>query len=377
MTLLPGCGQFFPPNSTTGSSTGTGSGTGSSSSSLDSVYVANSNPSLETVSALSLSTTGTLTNLSNSPSALGQLPTLLAINPAGTLLFVATVTGSIYVYVINSDGSLTLGNSSTAVATVSANTITIDPTGQWMLVGLTAAQGSASQVQAYQIDQSNGALTAVNTPLTLDNGTLSQLTFAPNGTELFAALGTGGVDTLSFTPSTGVLGKYSVLLQPLGNSYADQGLAVDPAGKYLFVAETGTNGVRVLSIGTNGALTSVTGSPYPTGLGAKSVLVDKTGTYVYVSNSGANSISAFSLTADGTLTQLAGSPFATGVAPYTLAEDSSKTYLLAACTGGTPDVQVFTITPSTGSTPGALVSASQAYTGSVSPAIASALVTTP
>lgn len=380
LTGFIGCGQFFPPNSATGS--GSGSGGSSSGSGLDSVYVANSNPSLESVAAFSLSTAsgtgGALTALGVSPASVGAIPTLLAINNTGTLLYEETSIGSIYVYVVNSNGSLTLGNSNGPVlASTFANAMTVDPSGNWLLVGSSSLSGSTPSVQVYQINQTNGVLTASGSPLALDNGTLAQIAFAPNGTNVFAALGTGGVDSLTFNASSGVLTKLSVLLQPLGNSYADNDLAIDPLSKYLFVAETGTNGVRVLTINTNGTLTSVAGSPYPTDLGAGSVIVDKTGAYVYVANSGANSISGFALSSAGALTPLAGSPYATGSAPESLAEDSSSGYLLAACSGGNPDLQVFAITPTTGTNPGALVTASTASTGTVSPAVATAVVTTP
>jgi 6-phosphogluconolactonase len=376
-----GCGQFFPPTSSTGSGSGSGGSGSGSGSGLDSVYVANSNPSLESIAAFSLSTAsgtaGALTALGVSPASVGAVPSLLAINKAGSLLYEETSTGSIYVYVVNSNGSLTLGNSNGVVATVFANAMTVDPSGNWLLVGSTPLTGGSSTVQVYQINQTNGVLTATGSPLALDNGTLAKITFAPNGTNAFAALGTGGVDALTFNSSTGVLGKLSVLLQPLGSSYADNGLAVDPLSKYLFVTETGTNGVRVLAINTNGTLTEVSGSPYLTDLGAGSVIVDKTGAYVYVANSGANSISGFALSSAGVLTPLAGSPYTTGSAPESLAEDSSSGYLLAACAGGNPDLQVFSITPTTGTNPGALVTASTASTGTVSPAVATVVVTTP
>jgi 6-phosphogluconolactonase (cycloisomerase 2 family) len=105
--------------------------------------------------------------------------------------------------------------------------------------------------------------------------------------------------------------------------------------------------------------------------------VDKTNSFVYVGNETSNSISAFTLASTGVLTPIAGSPFVTGTSPYSLAEDSSGTYLLSANAGGTPDLQVFTITPSTGTTPGALTPASSTSTGSVSPAGAISVVTTP
>jgi hypothetical protein len=49
------------------------------------------------------------------------------------------------------------------------------------------------------------------------------------------------------------------------------------------------------------------------------VAVDPTGKFAYVANEGSNTVSAYSIGAGGALTQLSGSPFATGGAPISLA----------------------------------------------------------
>ncbi len=379
--LLAGCGQFFPRGSSSsgagsgsGSGSGGGSGSGSGSgTSNGSIYVVNSNPSLQSVTAFSLAS-GKLANLPNSPAALGFLPSALAINPVGTRLWVASALGQITPATVNSDGSLTLGASLTVSASIGS--MAVDPSGNWLLALSNTGANVAPFVYVYQIDTGTGALTQVGTQIQLDGGTAAQIAFAPNGTQVFAALGTGGVDELSFNPSGGGISRLNVHLNPSGSSYADQGLAVDPTGAYLLVAETGTNGVRSLSINKNGTLTEVAGSPYATGLGAKAVLIDKTGAYAYVANSAAGNISAFTLSATGTLTALAGSPFTTGTSPFSLAEDATGGYLAVACAGGSPDLQIFSVAGATASTPGALSSTVTASTGNVSPAAATAVVTT-
>ena len=150
------------------------------------------------------------------------------------------------------------------------------------------------------------------------------------------------------------------------------GLAVSPSGSYLFAAETVTGGVRVFSIGTNGVLTETSGSPYTTNTGAWSVLVDSTGSYVYVANRTSGTVSAFLLTNTGALTAVSGSPFATGSLPVALVEDKTKAYIAVVCSGGNPDLQVFSISATT---PGALTSFATAKTGT-DPTGASSLVGT-
>jgi 6-phosphogluconolactonase len=113
------------------------------------------------------------------------------------------------------------------------------------------------------------------------------------------------------------------------------------------VAEINT-GLRVFSIGTNGALNEVSGSPYAVGTGPAGVALDTTGSYVYVANKGSNNISAFTLTAaSGKLIAIAGSPFSSGgLLPIALINDNSKQYLAVINagsngSGGNSDLQLF------------------------------------
>ncbi len=370
LLLLAGCGQFFPPLS---SGSGSGSGSGGSTATGNNVYVLNTNPNAESVAALSLSG-GKTSVLNGSPYLLNTPLTTMAINPAGSLLYVSSLLSGIYVYTI-SNGALTLGGSGAPVAISGANAMTVDPTGQWLLT-VTNTNGAAPVLTSYGINSSTGALTTGST-IGLDTGTATQIVFSPTSNEAFIPLSTGGIDAVSLDSGTGAVTKLSVLVQPLGNSSADQAVAVNPAGTFLFAAETGTSGVRVFSIASSGTLSEVSGSPYATDLGPKAVLVDSTGSYVYVANSTPGTISAFAIDSTGALTELSGSPFSAGSAPVWFAEDTTHGYLEVACSGGSPDLEVFSIGSATSTVPGALTSASTASTASVSPAVATQVVSTP
>jgi 6-phosphogluconolactonase (cycloisomerase 2 family) len=370
LLLLAGCGQFFPPLS---SSSGSGSGSGGGTATGNNVYVLNTNPSAESVGALSLSD-GTTTALSGSPYALNTPLTSMAINPAGSLLYVSSLLSGIYVYTI-SNGALTLGSNSGLVGNSGANAMTVDPTGQWLL-GVTNTNGGAPVLTSYSINSTTGALTT-GSSIGLDTGAATQIVFSPESNEAFIPLGTGGIDAITLDSGTGALTKLSVLVQPQGNASADQAVAVNPAGTFLFAAETGTSGVRVFSIASSGTLSEVSGSPYATALGPKAVLVDSTGSYVYVANSTPGTLSAFAIGSTGALTQISGSPFSAGSAPVSLAEDTMNGYLEVACSGGSPDLEVFSIGTSASTVPGALTSSSTASTASVSPAVATQVVSTP
>jgi 6-phosphogluconolactonase (cycloisomerase 2 family) len=285
-------------------------------------------------------------------------------------LYTGSLSGNIYAYTINNDGTLTIANSGGPVATgVSPITMKVDPTGQWLIVA-----DLSPQVYLFGIDASTGALTSQGKPVALDAGTTSNLYITPNGQYVFISLGTGGVDILTFNSTTGVISKLSQKLNPKSSSNADFGLASDPNSKYLFVTETGINAVRILNINTTGSstLTELATSPVKTGLGPTQVLVNSTGSYVYVTNRTDGTVSGFALSANGALTELSGSPYTTGALPVDMTDDQTGSYIAVVCAGGNPDLQVFSVDTAT---PGKLDAFASKTTGT-DPTLASAIAST-
>jgi 6-phosphogluconolactonase len=92
--------------------------------------------------------------------------------------------------------------------------------------------------------------------------------------------------------------------------------AIDPTGRFLYVANA-SQGIYGFGIDRDsGLLTPVPGSPFEAGLQARSVTVDRTGSFVYVLNrqSTSTTISAYSIDqVTGILSPVPGSPFSTGV----------------------------------------------------------------
>lgn len=359
---LSGCGKFFIDTNTGGGGGGTTTG--------NYFYVANSSATAS-VAGFAMETSG-ITNTSNSPYALGVAPNALAVTPNGNYIYVATP-GAIFGYSVGSNGVLSLLNGGSALVTnVYPTALRVDPSGNWLIVA-----DPAPEAFVFSISASNGSLTQQGSPINLNAGAPNHIVFTPNAGLVYISLATspsapttsGGVQVCTFSQSTGVLTTSKFLL-PKAAGNGDFGLAVDPAGKYLLVTETGVNAVRVLSIAASGALTEVSGSPFQTGLGPKAVLVDSTGSYVYVANQTDGTISAFSLAATGSLTAISGSPFTTGAQPSDLAEDPSNSYLGVACTGGGPDFQVFAIGSATSATPGGLTSFAKSVGSSPSGAFA-------
>jgi 6-phosphogluconolactonase len=342
----------------------------------DYLYVANGGDTY--IAGFGVGSSSALSVLNNSPYNNGVAALCLALTPSNAYLYAGTSNG-IYAYAINSDGSLTVQNSGSPVAQdVIATALQVDSTGNYLLAAGIASSTTAQAVGIYQINTSTAALTALGgSPLALYTGNGSSPTLSvptgmlitPNNSFVYVSLGTLGVQVLTLG-SGGALstGSSPAILLPSSKSTSpsDYGLASDPNSHFLFLGELNT-GLRVLSIGTGGALNEISGSPYAVGTGPTGVIVDPTGAYVYVANKGSNNISGFNLNASsGQLTVISGSPFASGgQMPIALATDSSKAYLAVINSGsngssGNNDLQLFTYSSTT---PGALTAGSTASTG--------------
>lgn len=130
-----------------------------------------------------------------------------------------------------------------------------------------------------------------------------------------------------------------------GDSGGDNGAPT--TGNLLYVADFGDNtmtGYRVRS--SDGVLFRLSQSPFQVGtepVAVKTVL----NKFVYVTNSGSNNVSGFSIGSSGALTAISGSPFTVGVAPEFLTTDTAGKFLFVSnSTSGT--ISVFAIDPTSG-----------------------------
>jgi 6-phosphogluconolactonase len=363
LPVFTGCSGFFPPITSTGGGGTTG----------NTVYVANQGAS--SIGGFAIGT-GTLTAVSNSPLAVGYKPVSMVVTPSNALLYVGAATG-IFVYFINSDGSLTTPSTGSQPAGVVASAMVVSPDGQWLIV----LDGTTQQLDIFQITASTGALTSVSNPVTysIQSGVWqpSDIRISSDGTLIFAALGTGGDVVFTFNTTTGVATS-SQYLATGNTATGDFGLAVSAKVTYLYIARSGTNGgVAVYSIGSGGLLTPVTGTPFAAGSGTFSVVLDTTGTYVYAANRTDGTISGYTIVAGTTtaalsLTPLSGSPYGSGAGVQALGVDSTGKYLLGVAVNGGPDLTMYSFDVAV---PGKLDPATSVATG-VDPAGAVALALT-
>jgi 6-phosphogluconolactonase len=337
---LAGCGNFFVyPGGTT--TTGTGTGTGSSSA--DFAYVSNSASGSTYLNGYSLSA-GTLTATTGSPYSLTYAPAAMAITPSNTFLYIATdaalSTGYLYGYTIGTGGSLSILGGGTPLLNDSIASLDISPDGQWLF----ALDADGGEIEEYAINSSTGGLTFQNYfPVTgAPNGVVVPLSVkvAPSGDFILAALGTGGVVTYAFDTSTGVgLQSENSILPALASS-GYYTVAVDK-NNYIYAA--GTVGLQVFSSTRAGAPTLIDNTPYTTGNGPRSTVIDTSDTYVYAGNQTDGTITEDTIGTNAALTAITGSPVTGPGTVSALGRDNSGKYILAAGYNGTSGVQLFTI----------------------------------
>lgn len=171
-------------------------------------------------------------------------------------------------------------------------------------------------------------LLLVSVLLLLNGCSMSTSTMSQGSTTGFVFVTNSGSGTVSAfaMSSTGSLAPVSA---PFPAGVGAEFMAFDPVHKLLFVSNQQANTLSVFSANTStGALAAVTGSPFATGARPIGVAVDTMGKFVFVANQADSSISAFSIGANGLLSPVAGSPFVAGN-PYGLAVNPAGTVLFA------------------------------------------------
>lgn len=340
VTALSGCGNFFVYP-------GTGSGTTSTG---DYVFVSNSTTGYTYINGYAISN-GTLSATSGSPINVNVIPSAMVVSTNNEILFVGSCgatalsiasdscdsgggSNGIYAYATGAAGALTALNSGAAVAGGYPVSLDVSPDGQWLV----ALDGVSDTITVYGINDSTGALTAVQQPTVSSAFTITpnQVRVAPSGSYIAATFGPAGTVVLPFTTSNGSIGNSYSIAAP--NNVAAYSLAIDGSNN-LYIAGTGgttsTLGVTVYQLGATGASQTNT-SYFATGQDPRSMVLSSNYSYLYTGNqqdtaSGASEpgdISEFSQSS-ATLTSL-GIPILGPVDVYSMARDNSGKYILAA-----------------------------------------------
>ncbi len=193
-------------------------------------------------------------------------------------------------------------------------------------------------IDAYQIDQTNGTLTIVSSspfspsgqtsfaPLWLVAGS-AVYTTAQNGISGFTIGFDGGLSTVVGSPYLGGLSGQAVLAQTnttASNTFLYATNSLDPEGRI--------SGFRIVAP-ASGVLTPVPGN-FVTGTstGPGAIVFDGVFStpYLFVALNNTNQIATFSVdSSTGALTPVPGSPFFAGFAPAVLALDATQKFLYA------------------------------------------------
>jgi 6-phosphogluconolactonase len=171
---------------------------------------------------------------------------------------------------------------------------------------------------------------------------------APTGyVFVFAANSDGTLTAVSGSPF--LVGTVNVL--PNGGVVTPKPSAVasDPSSSYVYVTDFNLADVHAYSVNSSGALTELSGSPFPTGNQPAAIAADSKYPYLYVANTLDSSVTAYSLSA-GALTTLG--TFATGTQPVAMGIDPSTNHFLFTAnylgSGIVGTVSGFVLNPSTG-----------------------------
>ena len=225
-------------------------------------------------------------NTYNTP---GSNPTSMAVNSAGTYLYVTDAfqpqynatspgPGQLVVYPIKSDGTLgtpavyPVCNNPVDVNVLSNNTtvyVVNDPGGQPPKLADTTASSAVG---------ANGTATITYTATGscfADSGQINAFTVGSNG-------------TLS-----------QIANSPFAAGTTPVAIASDPLSRFVYVTDLVTNQLLAYTTSGNGGLTPINTGPFPTGAYPDAVTVDPRGQYLYVANYNAGTISAYAI-AEGT-----------------------------------------------------------------------------
>jgi 6-phosphogluconolactonase (cycloisomerase 2 family) len=259
-------------------------------------------------------------------------PVSMVIHPSGLLAFVANFAGNnISIYTRDKKGHLSAAKdpvTGNLVGPIAAGTnpvsVTLSPNGNFLYV---LNQGS-SNISVFSVDQTDGALTPLkNNPTTSTPANPRAMVAAPNGKFLYIANPTLGTISGFVMGSDGSLSTISG--SPFNAGTSPAWVTVDPQSKFLYVADQSANQILAFTIDAGtGVPSAISGSPFNAGTHPVSLATDSSGVLLVAANQGSNNISAYSInTSSGALSQISGSPFGTGISPDFVTVDFTNSFV--------------------------------------------------
>ncbi|MGH3391366.1 MAG: lactonase family protein [Actinomadura sp.] len=290
-----------------------------------------------------------------------------------TAYAVSTGANSVSAFAVDGRGGLRPLGTPVATGGEFAFSIAIAPGGRSLYV----SNADSGTVSAFGID-SDGTARLLGAPVPSGAGDSRGLAVSRDGRFLFVGHGrpNAAATDMVTTFAIGRDGTLRPVGEPVAGGGAGTGMTTSPDGRFLYVVSTNADAVFGYAIRRTGALDQLPGSPFPAADFPEGVAMAPDGRHLYVTSPGpdrahrGHSVSAFTVGADGVLTPVAGSPFTAGVGPVGVAVSIDSRHLYV---GNFDDstLSAFTIIPG-----GALreVSGSPFPTGGTAPAFQSVAV---
>lgn len=267
-------------------------------------------------------------------------PQSIAVDPAGKFAYVASEgsdsEGYVSMYTINpTTGVLASIGPPVPALDYSPQSVTVDPSGKFAYVAnFGDGYDSDGSIATYTINAMTGALTYTGAISGDSPGFCCFDSVAVNPSGKFAYVANGGccstsVSMYTINGTTGALASIGTIAAgDIPNS-----VAVDPSGKFAYVATAGDTFVSAGNVSmytidaTTGALTSI--GTIAAGTGPNSVAVDPAGKFAYVTNSASNDVSMYSIDATTGALAFIGS-IAAGTDPVFIAMDPAGKFAYVA-----------------------------------------------
>lgn len=368
LVLLPsGCGDGGGDGGTLGGVGGGPLGGGSGTTSI--LYVTNNGS--DNVSGYSINTTsGTLAAIPGSPFSNVSAPSAMAVSSAvssnGVFAYVANSrTNNVTAFRVSTEGALLLvpptpANPNPAAVDAAPSALAMSPDTKHLYV----ANNGNDTVTAFDIEVA-GALTLIpstagsTNPTAVNGADPASIAIPQSGKFLYVA-NSGSNDVTAFSiGETGLLSRIAPAganANPISTGgKGPKGVTISPNGSFLYVANSGSDNLTVFQIGANGLLTLVPagGNRNPVSTGGttpNALMISLDGRFLYAANGGGN-VSAFTIGSDGLLTLVpsaAGNlnPVSAGTNPVALTMSPDGQFLYVANQGGR--VSAYTVNTETG-----------------------------
>jgi 6-phosphogluconolactonase len=253
----------------------------------------------------------------------GPATQVMITNPAGTLLFVQNeLNDAVYVYQIGSGGTLTAATGTPLLLPFLPGNLATDGLGKYLYVSNVVSGSATSEIAAYSINSTTGALTSVfGSPFVSTGSSLEYSMFQLQGESsgkymigTTAGLDFGG-DLHLYVFNIAQSGTNAGAITPVSGSpfatvYPPYRIAVQPSAGgnlvYSFsISSTGTDSpIEGFTLNTStGALSEISGSPFSSASGTgDSGQFDQSGAYLFALDSSNSTMSVFSVGSSGALT---------------------------------------------------------------------------